>query len=41
MARMGVCTVLETEGKGLMGRCGRRRENNIEIDMKEPEWGSV
>jgi hypothetical protein len=37
----GVCSVLEPEEKGLLGRCGRRRENNIEMDMNKSEWQSV
>jgi len=24
-----------------MGRCGRKRENNIEMDVNETEWESV
>ena len=37
----GVCCVLESEEKGLVGRCGRRRENNIEVDVNESEWERV
>jgi len=32
---------LESEEKGLVGRCGRRRENNIEVDVNESEWERV
>jgi hypothetical protein len=37
----GFFSVLEPKEKGLLGKCGRRRENNIEMDMNESEWDSV
>jgi hypothetical protein len=29
------------EGKGSLGRCRRRRKNNIEKDLKEPRWKDI
>jgi len=39
--RRGVCNVLvgRPDGKGPLGRPGRRWEDNITIDLQEVAWG--
>jgi len=37
----GVCSVLEPEEKGLLGKCGRRRENNLEMEENGRAWNGV
>jgi hypothetical protein len=32
---------LEPDEKGLLGRCGRRRENNLKMDMNKTKWESL